>query len=1044
MKMRLQRKKTTDLLEKKPSFTNGSFRSQHPFDNSLTDTDGYQPPHVLPGYEIGFPIVPRFGHDFSQVQIHAPTPETMQTKLAINQPGDACEQEADRVAEQVMQMVAPELPETPPGYQHAQLGANDLPTRNVASKPSLNEATSTPSRVDELLSTNEGQPLDDSTRAFMEPRFGHDFSRIRIHTDQRATDSTRSVNALAYTVGQHVVFGDRQYAPETNQGKKLLAHELTHVVQQSRIGASGVWIARAPRSLEVSLNSATLSYSELEEEINQIQQHLNANPVSNEENDRLMEAQDALRKELAKRRKQEEGDDRQRSKVNTSQVPRSLTESLRIDETLSDKELFSEIDAIHATLESRIPERDRVHLQAVLGQLEAEKQRRAHAEQVRHAFTPSATSTDGDGLIEIMSIIESIRPSETASGLYTLVRDREALTLTQEEYNQIRGNAQKILLDQLRHVRQMAEDAQELYKEQKKVNTDTMMDRGISWTLEFFGGIDDPGSDIAQNVQFATVNANAAQALIEYGQLRRGAEFFTTSEHFATITKKASRAYVDNLISTAESTVTVLEYTKTASFLTLGVLTTLASGGATAGIATGIATGAPIAATLGEAGMQVALGEKVDWTKVAVDVAVNLVLARFGGKLADGILKSIATNPEIRSVERIALERMAHSIVSHETSMVFTTVVDDAYKLSKGQPITWDQFTDDLIHRMTDPRGLVIATAMGAVSTAAEVKYGSKDIGLTSTSDSQKETTTRPLSDEENIPPGGTPNQHQRAAASSREAARHEEEAEKVEALRQGEGSAVRPLGATEEEAKALKVALKTGETEPASSKAPSQAAEEPIKPLTTESDEGPPRERYYYGGGEGGRKGMRTLPSSPDVEEAPRLKTSAAELAPGLSDTERAMVNEAEQVSSRLGKPLQVKTKAAAEEGDIIRSGFGKGGGGKELTQKVMDTGEEIGHDFAKNSSLDGGIPGQEKASHAEKLAAIENPDKPLAVDRVMCEDCFAFFQKLAQKRGTTLVVQEPGNTWVFRPDGVRVGLSPNSQVVLHPGGSASAGRVP
>lgn len=80
-----------------------------------------------------------------------------------------------------------------------------------------------------------GQPLDAGTRAFMEPRFGHDFSQVRVHTDARAAESARSVNALAYTVGRDVVFGTGQYAPGTGEGKRLLAHELTHVVQQNRL-----------------------------------------------------------------------------------------------------------------------------------------------------------------------------------------------------------------------------------------------------------------------------------------------------------------------------------------------------------------------------------------------------------------------------------------------------------------------------------------------------------------------------------------------------------------------------------------------------------------------------------------------------------------------------------------------------------------------------------------------------------------------------------------------------------------------------------------
>lgn len=77
-----------------------------------------------------------------------------------------------------------------------------------------------------------GQPLDRSTRGFMESRFGEDFSKVRVHTDAKAGRSANSVNALAYTVGSNVVFGPGQFAPQTSVGKSLLAHELAHVVQQ--------------------------------------------------------------------------------------------------------------------------------------------------------------------------------------------------------------------------------------------------------------------------------------------------------------------------------------------------------------------------------------------------------------------------------------------------------------------------------------------------------------------------------------------------------------------------------------------------------------------------------------------------------------------------------------------------------------------------------------------------------------------------------------------------------------------------------------------
>lgn len=78
-----------------------------------------------------------------------------------------------------------------------------------------------------------GEPLDADAREYMENRFGHDFSQVRVHTDSRAADSARAVDALAYTVGRDVAFAPGQYAPKTSAGRRLLAHELAHVLQQS-------------------------------------------------------------------------------------------------------------------------------------------------------------------------------------------------------------------------------------------------------------------------------------------------------------------------------------------------------------------------------------------------------------------------------------------------------------------------------------------------------------------------------------------------------------------------------------------------------------------------------------------------------------------------------------------------------------------------------------------------------------------------------------------------------------------------------------------
>lgn len=95
-----------------------------------------------------------------------------------------------------------------------------------------------PSIVTDVL-RGSGQPLDAATRGFVEPRFGHDFSQVRVHADARAADSASAVNALAYTMGNQVVFGAGQFSPGTTRGMDLLAHELAHVVQQGDAPVAG-------------------------------------------------------------------------------------------------------------------------------------------------------------------------------------------------------------------------------------------------------------------------------------------------------------------------------------------------------------------------------------------------------------------------------------------------------------------------------------------------------------------------------------------------------------------------------------------------------------------------------------------------------------------------------------------------------------------------------------------------------------------------------------------------------------------------------------
>jgi hypothetical protein len=206
----------------------------------------------------------------------------IQSKLKVGRPGDIYEQEADRVAEQVMSMPEPQS-QRQPVEEEEQVQAKPIAEQitplvqrqpeeeeekkeeeQVQAKPIAEQITpliqrqpeeeekkeeelqakATAGQTGEVSSGLEsrinsmkggGQPLPESTCAFFEPRFGYGFGQVRVHKDSQAAEAAHAVNARAFTVGRDIVFGAGRYAPETTEGRRLLAHELTHIVQQTGV-----------------------------------------------------------------------------------------------------------------------------------------------------------------------------------------------------------------------------------------------------------------------------------------------------------------------------------------------------------------------------------------------------------------------------------------------------------------------------------------------------------------------------------------------------------------------------------------------------------------------------------------------------------------------------------------------------------------------------------------------------------------------------------------------------------------------------------------
>ena len=185
----------------------------------------------------------------------------LQAKLTIGAPNDICEQEADRVADQVMRKTEPPA-QAKPGccadacfsIEEERLQFNALPgnaerqlqrrieEKALAQRPQTSSAEEgaralSPGYLDPVTALRAGgRPLAASERVFFEPRIGLDLGQVQIHTGIEAAEAARAFNAKAFTLGHHIAFASNQYAPGTDNGKRLMAHELVHVVQQTETG----------------------------------------------------------------------------------------------------------------------------------------------------------------------------------------------------------------------------------------------------------------------------------------------------------------------------------------------------------------------------------------------------------------------------------------------------------------------------------------------------------------------------------------------------------------------------------------------------------------------------------------------------------------------------------------------------------------------------------------------------------------------------------------------------------------------------------------
>ncbi len=214
-------------------------------------------------------------HDFGRITVRERVPRQPQAAARVGAADDLFEREADAVADRVMRMPDGAAPppcavcarddstirrqtESPYSVDDGVVtpAIGDDAAETVQSKAAAGgPAAPTPAAARAIAAVRGGSPLPAGVRAFMETRFGHDFGRVRIHTDGSAEAAARSLHARAYTLGRDVVFGVGQFAADSTAGRRLIAHELAHVIQQGQAPRSA---RGGPDESAVITDTATL------------------------------------------------------------------------------------------------------------------------------------------------------------------------------------------------------------------------------------------------------------------------------------------------------------------------------------------------------------------------------------------------------------------------------------------------------------------------------------------------------------------------------------------------------------------------------------------------------------------------------------------------------------------------------------------------------------------------------------------------------------------------------------------------------------------
>jgi hypothetical protein len=352
---------------------------------------------------------------------------------------------------------------------------------------------------------------------------------------------------------------------------------------------------------------------------------------------------------------------------------------------------------------------------------------------------PAIASGDKAALVASMQTLDSLKPAD--GGGFTIDGKNGPQTITEDQAKTLRAKAVAAIKDAAERVSNRASLAMGRYAAHQQVNVEHPLAAATAHLMakaKAFvtgGHFEDPGPNLYPLDAKVTNGCSAAQGSARGGQFVAAAAALGDAEGAAGQISAMVEAYVSGMISAAETNVTVLEYTKTACFVIDGVIATVLTGGGAAGLtaavgaegvggsvatASAIANFAPVVASAVGYGVQAAEGDPVDWTKATADILIQVVLAKFGGKMTEGLAvgvigkltgtvgTAVIDNAYVRKI--IAAEFMQAGSAMIQT--VAATVISDL----KGKHVTWAQFLAAMQKAVLDPKGIIAAAALGAVS----------------------------------------------------------------------------------------------------------------------------------------------------------------------------------------------------------------------------------------------------------------------------------------------------------------------------------------